>query len=162
MAIEQNAEGLYDVIIGDETYSFAKWGAEEALTNLIKISKMVGKPLGILLGGALGGEDETLFGEKKSLLEREINPDMISLAMEAITANMDESSMIPLIKALTSKDVMCDGRRITFNKHYEGRMMTVFKVIKAGLEVQYGNFFEELLEVAPIKKRPISNLPPTT
>lgn len=161
MAIEQNTEGLYDVVINEETYSFSKWGAEESLSNLIKISKIVGKPLGILLGNALGNsEPEGLFGEEKGILSKEFKPDMLALALEALTNNMDEKSMIPIIKSVVSKDVFCNGAKINFNTHYGSNLMLMFKVLKAGLEVQYGNFFDEFRDLMPVKKSVISNQAP--
>lgn len=138
--VERSPEGRYDVTVDDKLYSFEKWGAEESLTNLLKIAKMVGKPLGMAVGGVI---DKVNPGQK--LTDMDLSPDLIGLVFEALTDRMDEGAIVALVKKLSSDRVLCEGAKITFNSHYEDKLGHLFKVVKAALDVQYGNFFDALL-----------------
>jgi hypothetical protein len=131
----KNETGLYEVEIDGKKYEFEKWGAESSLATLIKIAKIAGKPLGIFLGSAVSGNG----------LKTEISPDLMASACEALVQNMDEQNCINLIKKLSSEKVLCDGRKINFDTHYEDQLSHLFRVVKASLEIQYGNFLQELL-----------------
>jgi hypothetical protein len=148
--IEKNESGLYEIEIDKKRYEFEKWGAEMSLATLIKISKIAGKPLGLFLGSMMSGESD-------NVLDKKISPDLLSDACEALVSNMDETTTIALIKKLSSEKILCDGRKINFDMHYQDQLGHLFKVVKTALEVQYGNFFEELLGIvkiqAPIKKK---------
>lgn len=147
---EKNESGLYEVEIDDKKYEFEKWGAEESLSNLIKLSKIIGKPLGLAIG-AFKQEEK----EETSLFDtdmKDINIDMLGLALQALTENLDESACIALIKKLSSQHVLCDGAKINFNTHYADRLDHLFRVVGAALEVQYGNFFAAVLGLARTRK----------
>jgi len=153
MSAVKNESGLYEVQIGEEMYEFEKWGAEESLTTLLKIAKIVGKPLGVVIAGIMGDEapkEETLF-EKKGLIDKNLKPEVIAMILEAITGNIDEAVCVSLIKKFSSEKVLCNGAKIVFSKHYEDRLEVAFQVVNAGLGVQYGNFLNALLAVLPVK-----------
>lgn len=141
---EKNEYGRYEVAVDGQTYSFEKWGAEEALKTLIKISKIAGKPIGLFLGVLLDKKED---GE--SLIDKELKSDMLAVAIESLTANLDEDVCVALIKKLTSDKVWCANKPINFNTHYEDKLDHMFKVVAAAVEVQYGNFFVALTALAP-------------
>ena len=129
----------------EHTYEFEKFGAEEALENLIKISKIIGKPLGLAMA-SLKGEDEGLF-------EKKIDLNLLALAFDGLTQNLDDKVCVELIKKLTSGKVLCDGVLIkSFNTHYKDDLFHMFKVLQAALEVQYGNFFAGILGLVNTNK----------
>lgn len=137
------ASGLIEKEIDGIKYEFEKWGAEEALDTLLKISKVAGKSLGIALS---------------SLTTTEEGPNFLALAFDALTGNMDEKLCMSLVKKLTSEKVFCQGAKIqSFSVHYQDRLMHMFKVAQAALEVQYGNFFEELLGIVGVTRTAVSN-----
>lgn len=144
---EKNEAGLYEAEIDGDKYEFAKWGAEESLSNLLKISKIIGKPLGIAFG-SMNKEQEGMPGK---ILDRQVDPNMIAMAFEALTESLDEDSCISLIRKLSSKDVLCNGGKINFNVHYQDRLDHMFKVVYAALEVQYGSFFGAVLGLVKSK-----------
>lgn len=150
MGAEKNETGLYEAEIDGQKYEFEKWGAEEALSNLLKLSKILGKPLGIAFG-AVGKPEEGMPGQK--LLDKELDPNIIAMAIEALTNNLDEASAISLIKKLSSQNVFCNGAKIIFNVHYQDKLDHLFKVVYAALEVQYGNFFSAVLGLVGTKQR---------
>lgn len=124
--------------IEGSTYEFSQFGAKKSLKVLMRLTKIVGKPLSLLVGSVEGDKS-------KSLLDRDMKMDAIALAIEALTNSMDSDEVISLIQELTGHEAcMCDGKKINFDMHYEGRLPHLFKVLWAALEVQYGNFFDAL------------------
>lgn len=139
--MHKNAHGLYETKIGGANYEFEKWGAEESLDVLIDISVLVGKPLGVAFAALMG----------KQGLKKELDANLINMAMEALLGGMKKEFVKPLIIKLASFKVMCNGKPVNFDIHYEKDLMLTFKVVKAHLEVQYGNFFDALLELLQIR-----------
>lgn len=152
----KNELGMYDVEVDGKTYSFEKWGADDSTDTMLDISAIVGKPLGMAIGSFFKKDKdaEEAPAKKKSFFDRDFDGDAIASVMEALTDNVAKNKVIckDLIKKFCSKNVLCDGAKINFNLHYEGRLVHMLKVVKAGVEVQYGNFFDELLDLAPIKR----------
>lgn len=144
----KNEAGLYEVSIDDQTYEFQKWGAEESLKTLIKITKIIGKPFGLFAGAMFSGKDKE--GAKEKL--ENMGADTIGMIMESLTQNLDEDVTFNLVKKVSSEGVLCNGAKISFNKHYEDKLDHLFKVVAAGLEVQYGNFFAAALDQVGVKK----------
>ena len=152
--MQKNDSGLFEETIDEETYEFEKWGAEMSLSTLIKISKIAGKPLGLFLGSFMGGDGP--------ILDKQISPDLLANACEALVENMDEKISMELIKKFSSEKILCNGKKINFDNHYQDRLGHLFKVVKAALGVQYGDFFGELLglvqaQVPMQKKNMIKN-----
>lgn len=116
-------------------YQFSKYGAKQGLKTLLRLSKMIGKPLAIAVGSAKG---------EGSLKDKQIDMSVIGEAIQALTEQIDQDEVLSLVEQLTATDALCDGKKIIFNSHYEGRYGHMFKVMAAALEVQYGNFFEEI------------------
>jgi hypothetical protein len=146
--------------IDGHTYEFQQYGAKESLKTLIRLSKICGDPIAKAFG-AIDQSDST------PLLERKINLTAISGAIEALTASMDENETTDLIEKLTSDRVLCDGKKIVFDSHYENRLDHLFRVLYAALEVQYGNFFAAIAgqaspEPATTNASAISNKSPAT
>lgn len=135
-------------------YEFSQFGAKRSLRTLIRLSKVLGKPLSLLLGSMNGSG---------KLLDKSLDMDMIGLALNALTENMDSAEVISLIEELTSGDAcLCDGKKIIFDSHYEGRLDHLFKVLYAALEVQYGNFFGAMVALqGPKKHHPMTQVNPT-
>lgn len=139
MSHTKNEVGMYEVLVDDHKYEFEKWGAEDASDALLDIITIVGKPLG--MGAAV------LFSKNEDGEKQKADPDLIGSIMEALTTNVgkNKATVKMLIKKLSSEKVLCDGAKINFNLHYKDRMSHMLKVVSSGLEVQFGNFFEELL-----------------
>ena len=133
----KNPAGLFEVKIDGQHYEFEKWGAREATVTLFQLSKIVGKPLGYAM--AAFGKDAS-----KGLLDQQINTDLVALAFETLTSNLDENKALELIEKFSAHTVYCNGAKINFDSHYQDRLDHCFKVVYAALEVQYGNFFAAL------------------
>lgn len=142
--MKKNEHGLYEAHIDGALYEFEKWGADDSLDVLLDISQLVGKSAGLAIATVLGSGG----------LEKQIDPNILGSVFEALFDNCKKESVKPLIRKLSSERVMSKGKKISFDTHYQGRLMHCFKVVKANLEVQYGNFFDDLLELTKLRGAP--------
>jgi len=155
---KKNETGLYEAEIDGHLYEFQKWGAEDSLRVLHRIARMCAEPLGMIAGKALSEDKKETI---KSLLDLQFDEDIIARAAKSLMTSFDEDTSISVIKKLSSENVHCDGRKISFDIHFQDQLDVLYEVVKAGLEVQYGNFFAalrvRLAAVLPEKKKTISN-----
>lgn len=136
--------------IGEHEYFFSQLGASQSLKLLVRITKIVGEPLGLLIGQFAAPK-----ADKQA--PREIKEDLIGLAMKSFMNALDENEVLDIIKTLTAgtngnQNVQCDGKNINFDLHYDGRFDHLFEVLKAALEVQYGNFLSAILGKSGLKR----------
>jgi hypothetical protein len=131
-------------IDGDE-YEFEQFGAKQSLRVLMRLSKLVGKPL-MLSMGAIKQEE----GKKK------FDANALGEAAKVLFDGMDENGTIELIEMLTAEKVLCNGKKIKFDEHYEKKLSHLFNVLATALDVQYGNFIEELTGSLDLKKEAVS------
>ena len=124
--------GLIEKNIDGSNYEFEKWGAEKSLDVLIEISKVVGKSFGMIFGAGMKSFDD------------EMGPDLLGEVFGALTDRMDKNTIKTIIKQLCSDGVFCEGAKINFNLHYQDRLDHMINVVRTGLDVQYGNFFNAL------------------
>lgn len=118
--------------IDGHTYEMFQMSATKSIKVLTRIMKLIGEPIGLLSGGV-----ET----KKSVLDLELNSDILGRALKAIAEKLDEDMILTTIKEIL-EPVQCDGKRILFETHFQGRIGHMFKVVKAALEVNYKDFFD--------------------
>lgn len=145
-------------VIDGKNYEFSQYGAKQGLKMLLRLSKIIGEPLAMGMSAfyGQGGKTESIKG------------DVLGRAVKALMSNAHEDEVLDLCTKFSSEDMLCDGKKIDFNSHYEGNFGLMFRVIQAALEVQYGNFFDALAELssarAPSEEVPsaISNHAPTT
>ncbi len=138
--------------IDGEEYEFQKFGAKQSLRVLLRLTKIVGEPMALAINSVKGNGP---------LLDRNINGEVLAMAVRALTNQMDENVVLDLIEELTAKDnVLCGGKKINFNTHYEGKIPHLFKVLSAALAVQYENFFADLLGLVKLQQ-PSSQASPT-
>lgn len=159
MSAVKNEEGLWELLIDDQKYEFSKWGAEDSLRTLLRIGKVVGKPMGLALDALKPGD--SLAG----VLDKGKRGDMVSTVITALTESMDESTCFQLIQKLSTQGVFCKGAPVkSMDVHYQDRLMHLFKVAKAALEVQYGSFFDVFLASAKLSggRSRASNPDPST
>lgn len=140
MSAVKNKEGLWELLIDDHKYEFSKWGAEDSLRTLLKLGKVVGKPMGLALDALKPGESMS------GILDKRQRGDLVSTVISALTDSMDESTCFQLIQKFTTQGVFSNGAPVkSMDLHYQDRLMHLFKVAKAAVEVQYGSFFDVLL-----------------
>ena len=146
--------GLYEVSVDGLKYEFSKWGAEEALDVLFDISKITGKPLASAVAGMFSKDSED---------KSKVSPEIIGEIIGALMDRLDKKTCMALIKKLSSEKAWCEGAKISFDTHYQDKFDHLYRVIRAALEVQYGNFFAAFQGALGIRfPSQISNrVPPT-
>jgi len=118
--------------IDGHVYEFEQFGAKRATKLLARLSKIVGKPLALGIAATAG----------RKLTEVDISAEVLSPIASALFDSLDSEEVQALLEAFTADEkVLCDGKKVFFDKHYEGRLDHMFRVFWAALEVQYGNFF---------------------
>ena len=146
MDITKTESGLFSVEIDGQTYEFQKWGAEESLDVLLDLAKILGKPLGSAMAAFAGGES-------LPIIDRDFKPEIVALIFEGLTSSLDKVLVKAIVKKVASDKVFCEGKPVKFDAHYQDRLPHLFKVVQAGLEVQYGNFYAAVLDIMPKPKK---------
>ena len=140
--------------VDGQTYEFSQFGAKKATKLLVRMARIAGAPMAVSLGTMRGG-----LG-----IEGLNSPDAIGKISGALFNQIDENEVVDILEQVIGGDAaLCDGKKIVFDLHYQKRLGHMAKVFRAALEVQYGNFFEELSVVLPMAapaQRPVSNQTP--
>lgn len=128
--------------VDGEEYTFTQFGATKSMKVLTRLSKIVGEPIGKVAGGIEPG---------KSMLDQDLDGQLIGAAIKALTDNLDEDVVVNTVKELCSC-VLYKGGTLdkTFDIHFQGRLGHLFKVVGAVLEVQYGDFLGALGDIAAL------------
>jgi len=152
MDFTRTEAGLLQRDIGEHSYEFAKWGAEEALSTLLDIGTIIGKPL----GAAADKLDMDALKDRRL----ELPMDVLGVIVEQFAAEMGQHKAVAMgvIKRLATKGVLCDGKPVQFDLHYKDRLPHMFDVLAAAMEVQYGGFFGGAF--AGLRLRPVVPTPP--
>ncbi|RYF36591.1 MAG: hypothetical protein EOO38_27485 [Cytophagaceae bacterium] len=137
MTVSKNENGIYEAVIktddGDKTFSFQKWGAEDATDTLLDIIAVVGESMGGLLSVLSGsGADVDVGSASLEGLFRQLT----------LGLTRDKELSKRVLKKLSGDRVQCNGVNIDWKTFYKEQLPLTFPVAKAQLEVQYGNFFD--------------------
>jgi hypothetical protein len=154
----KNEFGLYVEEVDGKKYEFEKWDAEDSVDALLDIAGLIGEPLGAAFGAFVQDMDEVSI---KTLLDKDFDPQIVTKIMASLTGGFKGPNK-EIVKALLRKlssgpKVRCEGKPVTFGTHYREDLSLMFKVAKAGLEVQLGSFFVVLREVGKLSQKPITN-----
>lgn len=91
----------------------------------------MGMALATKEGGKMTGKEQT---------------QLLGGAVRALVERLDEDEVLKTIKDLVDT-AECDGKKIIFETHFQGKIGHLFKVIFAVLEVQYSDFLGEALSM---------------
>lgn len=120
--------------IDGSTYEFEQFGAKQSLRVMVRLSKIIGKPLALASGVV---KKDAADGDR-------FDSNVLAMAVESLAQNATEDEVLSLMEVLCAEHVLCDGKRVDFNLHYRGRFNHLFRVLAVALEVQYGDFFGAL------------------
>lgn len=120
--------------IDGHIWSIKQFGTTQSLQVLTKLTKLLGEPMTMLI--ALGEAEEGSINEMDEAR-------ILGQAVRALIEKLDETQHIALIKDLVNA-CLVDDRKVNFELDFRGNISTLFKVLYAVLEVQYGNFFGEI------------------
>ena len=126
-----------DFYIDDVHYLVTQYPARLALQLLVRLSKIIGKPLGILTAQT---DDE------------EVKKNLIGEAIDALTQRIDADETLNLVEQLLKCVTIFDGntnRQIIFDIDFQGRLGHLFKLLKEVLSFQYADFLGDLAAITP-------------
>lgn len=127
---------------GFEEYEIRYLNTTKSLKILARLNQMILGPLGTIVSN--------VKGETKSVLDNQLN---VEGAFKLLANNMDEEMVVQTIKELMTVVRLGTGMEFNFDMHFEGRPMHLLKVVRAVLEVNYQDFFDELAGVAGLLKK---------
>lgn len=117
-----------------------------ALKLLTRLTKILGKPLGLAADTfmKLGNNGEK--GILETALNANIPSDAFAKVMEALAENLEEDQVVDTIETLLESvhgqfEKDRGTRRLQFDIDFAGQTPLLLKVVAAALEVNYGDFF---------------------
>lgn len=127
-------------IDGNE-YTFYQFPATQGTKVLMRLAKLVGEPLGMLGGGVLKDGIQSAVGANAETA--------IGKAVKALTENIDVEDTFDLIKTFFDH-VQHKGNALSdiYDVHFQGKYSLIVKLLKVAIEVQFGNFFGELVALS--------------
>lgn len=140
---------LVQKTIDDKSYEFEQYNTTKSLKTLSQLTRLIGEPILLMIASGLKDRKPEKAGKKKSLLDTELDNDLLAKAIKELVIRMgDDDDVLSLVKKLAIEGVLCDSKQIVFDLHYSGGegLAHLFKVVRAALEVQYGNFIAVLTE----------------
>ena len=132
--------------IDGDIYTFYFLPPRISVMVLVKLTKIIGPAI-----GAAFPKDKTV--KMKDILDMDINiGDAINMLVEKIDA-AETQNIIDII----FKNTLCKGRgklieEAVYNELFTGNIKLLFTILKEGLGVQYGNFFDESNVLEKLKK----------
>lgn len=131
--VTKNDDQTFSADIDGEDYTFSLWSASKSIETLAELSAIAGdfaqavSRVFVDAGGAAG----------------EVDPDLVGKAAASLAKGLsvNPKATVTLIRRLTSDGVLCANRPVVFDMHFKGRTLHTMKVVRAGLEVQYADFF---------------------
>ena len=119
--------------IDDHKYLIGQMTTTKQLKLLARLNRILLGPIGNLAGDT-----------DKEVDLNKLNLD-IKGACNALAENLDEETVLRIVKDLL-EPVLRDGQKIEFDTDFQGEMKHLFKVVKASMEEQFGDFFEDLTD----------------
>jgi len=127
-----------------EEYEIRFLNTTKSLEILARLNQMILGPLGTIVSNTKG--------EAQSILDSNLD---LEGAFKLLANNLDEGRVVQTIKELMTVVRLGTGMEFNFDMHFAGRPMHLLKVVRAVLEVNYQDFFDELAGVAEVLKKVI-------
>lgn len=150
MGVYKASNGQWSVDLKDTdgknyTFEFSRWGAEEQTDTLIDLIKVAGPSLGGVVNVFASGNP----------MDLDLGSEAIEKLLRTLTTDFtrDKELTKKLLIKLASDRVIVNGANVNYNEFYRDRLTMSYAVIRAHIEVQYGNFFDA---VAPFIAGPSS------
>ncbi len=130
--------------IDGKTYIMGKYMVEDGLEIWATLQQKFARPLGILVGGALGG----MKTEGGLTLEGLLSSDLdIPGLLESLFQNLAPKEIAPLAKSILTGTKIQKGNElhtVDLNVDFSGNYVGLFKLLGAVLAFQYSDFFDVL------------------
>lgn len=118
----------HERVIDGDTWTVQQFPATEGLRLMARLAKLLGGPLSAAMG-ALQGSD---------LLDAKVDGSLLGKAVAELADRLDEDEVAGLAKRLL-KDTRVGGKEVLpqFETLFQGRYLTLFKVLGFVLEVNF-------------------------
>ncbi len=122
------------VSIKGKMYSITPWSGTKAARMLAKLVKLLGPAFGTLMSSA---------GSLKGLLDSKTSEVNFSEVFMSLADRLDDQNFDLLMKELL-EGVHDGAKAVTddFDSRFSGEVATMFSLVKASLEVNYGDFLD--------------------
>jgi hypothetical protein len=133
--------------IDGQLWTVTEFSATEGLRLLLKLSKLLGRPLGKAISGLIGDG---------SGLDHKIDFSIVGEAVGELAERMDEAEVETLVKRLL-RATQVDHKEVTpqFDILFQRRYVTLFKVLAFVIEVNFDlpldDWMKQASEEAPLK-----------
>lgn len=124
--------------IGEFDYVIHVMTPTISIKLLTKIMKLLGEPFAEMAGAARSAKGKDEAKQKAAA--------MLPAAVKALCNRMDEDEVVALIKQLM-KTAHINNQPVQFERHFQGRLGHLMKVIWIVLEVQYEDFLTALTDL---------------
>lgn len=124
--------------IDGEEYKIHVMTPSTSIKLLTRIFKLLGEPFAEMAVGVKAAKNEDEANEQAMKL--------LPVAVRALVSRMDENEVMGVVQQLTSA-VTVDNKQISFERHFQGRLGHLLKLLSACVEVQYGDFLGALAEM---------------
>lgn len=124
-------QSIEKYVIDDKEYEIGHFMTSKATKLLTRITKFILGPLGASLS-------DVNFLDLDKIMESNITVDK---AVMVLATQIDEEMVLSTIKELMSEVKLGTGMPISFETHFMGNTMHMFKIVRKVLEHNYGDFF---------------------
>lgn len=129
---------LSSKLIDNHKYEVGHWALDKQIDVMVKLIKLLGEPVAHLIMGALQQK-----GSMKDVLNSQMSSQINSEAIKAFTSRLNETEIKQLLKECT-EGLLCDGKQISYDVHFMGRIFHLLKVALFCIRHQYQDFLEGL------------------
>jgi len=127
--------GTTDIELDGVQYSCGQYSTSKAVKILAKLSKLIGKPIGIL----------SAMNE-----EAQVTPELLGSAIEAFLAQVEPDDFVLMVKEILEGVHVNDGaqnRQVIFDVDFQGKVGHLLRLVRKVLEFQYADFFGDLATI---------------
>lgn len=126
--------------IDGQTYEIWHLPTEPAVKMLVKLTKLIGGPVGKAVSG--------LTSDSGSILDANVSFDFIGTAIGMLTNKLDEDEVLGIVKTMlkyVNKKTEKGGFVETnIEMDFQGKIMHLLNVVRAALEHNFSDFFVEI------------------
>ena len=125
-------------LIDGSKYEVGHWAIDKQLDIMVKLIKLFGEPIAMMLMGALQSK-----GGIKEALSSELSAKSSQEAIKALMGRLNEAEVKSLLRECT-ESLLCDGKQIAYDVHFMGRIFHLLKVALFCIRHQYQDFLDVL------------------
>ena len=129
---------LSKVEVGGHTYELGEWPVDKAIEIMTWLSQTIGPVLFQAVSGA-----QSLSSVMDADLGQVLNQGVVNALTNIKSAEVKER-----FRQIAGVDLLCDGKQIDYNTHYQGRIGHLLKVSVAVIKFQYADFLDVLPSAA--------------